>query len=138
MPQRVDRHVQLRAAFALGAVIAGPRPAFRRGAQGAAVDDRRRGLRVAPGGDAQEGTQILRKRFEDPRRQPTLRLLIHGEPRRQIIGHGAPSCAVTQHVAQAVESLAQRGAGVAALLSSISVKIGRNERRSFRRLTSDG
>jgi len=107
MPQRVDRHVQLRAALALGAVIASPRTAFRRRTQGAAVDDRRRGLRIASGGDAQEGAQVLRKRLEDTRRQPTLRLLLHGEPGRQIIGHGAPSYAVTQYVAQAVEKLTQ-------------------------------
>jgi hypothetical protein len=41
MAERVDRHVKLGAALAFGAVIAGPRAAFRSRTQGPTVDDRR-------------------------------------------------------------------------------------------------
>src|SRR5665213_819223 len=108
----VHGHVHFRSALALGAVIAGTGAAFRRRAQGAAVEDRDRRLLRPTGGQAQQGPQVLRQRLKTSRRQPALRLLIHRRPGRKIVRHGAPGNAVSDDVAQGVEQLPQ---GVVAL-----------------------
>ncbi len=76
MPERVDCHVQLGALLALGAIIARPGAALRTGAQGAAIENRRRRLRIAPGRQAQHGAKVVRQLLKAAGVEPALRLLI--------------------------------------------------------------
>ena len=107
MAQRVHGQVQLGAARALVPVPAGARAALRRGAQGAAVQHRRRRLFRPSGRQAQHGAQVVRQQLEAARLQPAPGLLVDRRPRRQIVRHGAPGNAVLDQIAQAVEHLAQ-------------------------------
>ncbi len=106
--ERVDGHVHLRAALALGAVIAGARAAFGGGPQRSAIDDGGCRIGRSTTGQAQQGPQILGERLEAPRGQPALRLLIHGGPRWKVVRHGPPGDVVADHVAQRVEQFPQR------------------------------
>jgi hypothetical protein len=74
--------------------------------------------------------KVLRKRLEHACSQPALRLLIHGEPGRQIVGHGAPCDAVSQHLTQAVKQLAQRMLTLRRAFVH-ERQIGRNQRLFF-------
>ncbi|ONG58791.1 hypothetical protein BKE38_01800 [Pseudoroseomonas deserti] len=66
MPQRVDRHVQLRALLPLGPVIPGAGAAFWRGAQRSAVEDGCAGLRFPLRGDTQDAAEVLGQGLEAP------------------------------------------------------------------------
>lgn len=101
----VHGKVQLGALLALGSVVSRPLAALGRGSQGPAVDDRRTGLGLPAGRQAQDGAQVRGQRLEATRRQPALRLLVDGRPRRKVVRHPAPRRASLHHVAQAVEHL---------------------------------
>jgi hypothetical protein len=81
MAERVDGHMQFRAMFVLGAIVAGALAALRCRTRSPAVDDRRARLRRAARGKVQHGPQILLQGLESTRRLPALRLLIDGRPR---------------------------------------------------------
>lgn len=66
MPQRVDRHVQLRALFALAAVVTGTLAALGRGAQRPAVDDRGGRLGRSSHRQAQNHAQVIYQRSKQP------------------------------------------------------------------------
>jgi hypothetical protein len=130
MTKGVDRHVQLRAALAFGTVVACPWAAFRRRAQGAAVEDSRGRLRGPPGQLAQHRTQVLGQHLEAAGGQPALRLLVDRRPWRQVIGHPPPWRTGLDDVAQAVEDLAQGVLTLASLLA-YQRQVGRNQRPLF-------
>jgi hypothetical protein len=130
MPQRVDCQVQLGALLPLGTVIARPRAAFRRRAQGPAVQNSNTLLRLSPSGQPQYGSKVLGQRLEAPCRQPALRPLVHRSPRRRVIGQPAPGCAGLHHAAQPVEHLAQRMLALPSLLRQ-ERQIGRDQQPFF-------
>jgi hypothetical protein len=71
MAERVYRQMEFRAALAFGTVVAGPRTAFGRRAQGPAVNNGGGRFGRAAGGEPQHRTQILSQRLETARGQPT-------------------------------------------------------------------
>ncbi len=103
--QRVDRHVDLRTLLAFATVIAGALAALRRGTQRPAVDDRGGRLGLTTRRQSQHRAQVVHQRLETARRQPTLRLLVHRRPRRQVVGHPPPRRPRFHDVAQAVKHL---------------------------------
>lgn len=107
MPQRVYRHVKLRTLLALTAFIAGTFIALGRGAQRPAIDDRGGRLGRSSRRQAQHGAQIAYQRFKATRRQPALRLLLHGSLGREIVRHPPPWRAGFHDVAQAVGHFTQ-------------------------------
>ena len=104
----VHGEVQLGAARALVAVPSRARAALGRAAQGPAVQDGGGRLLPAPRRQAQHRPQVVRQHLEAARPQPPHRLVVHGVPRRQVVGHRPPRDAVAHHAAQAVERLAQQ------------------------------
>jgi signal transduction histidine kinase len=99
--------VHLRALASLRPVVAAAVAALGRALQRAAVEDRRRRLLVPAIQEPQDAAQVLGHRVEHARRDPPLRLLVHGRPRRQVVGHHPPSLAAAHDVTHAVEYLAQ-------------------------------
>ena len=65
------------------------------------------GMRSRWAASAQQGTQIFRHVFKTTRAQPALRLLLHGVPRRQIVGHHPPRTTRAHKPPQPVEEFAQ-------------------------------
>ena len=88
--QRVDRDVQLGAAAALGAVVAGAVPALGRGLERAAVEDHGRGPRPAAGEVAQQAAEVGHHRLEHAGFEPPHRLLVDDLPGREVMGQPAP------------------------------------------------
>jgi hypothetical protein len=84
----------------LGPVVSGTRTLLRRGLEGAAVEDHRGGMALAPSKLAQQRPQILRHGFETSRPNPALRLLVDDLPRRQIARPKTPLIARAHNVAQ--------------------------------------
>jgi transposase len=89
LAERVDGEVQLRALLALGAVVACAVAAFGRRTQGAAVEDRRRRVGRAAGGQAQKRPEIVDHHLEYACKEPPPRLLVDSLPRES----RAASCA---------------------------------------------
>src|SRR6202012_3901804 len=108
MAQRINRHMQLRSAFAFGAVIAGAWAALRRRTQGSAVDDGHGWLGPPPVCYPQNDAKILRQGLKAAGRQPALRLLVDRRPGRKIMRHGAPGDAVAADRGWRVEAVPQR------------------------------
>jgi len=106
--QRIHGRVHLRAFAPFGSVIARPRSRLGRRLQGAAVGNHRPGLRLASGKLTQQRAQILHHGFETTGSDPTLGLLIHHRPRRQIMRHHAPVRSRSHQPAQRVEHRSQR------------------------------
>jgi hypothetical protein len=127
VPERVHGNVELGAPLALGAVVAGTRPALGAGAQGAAVEDHRRGRRLAAGDLAQQRAQVVDHALEHPRPEPAARLLVDDLPRGQVVGQHAPGRARADHIAKRVEHLAQIVPALAGIEGQ-QREIGRHER----------
>ena len=107
MPQGIHRQVYFRAASAFGRVETRARTALRRRLQRAAIENRRRGLRVATFGHAQQFTQVDRHGFKHTGLEPSLALLIHRVPGWQIMRHHAPRRPCTDNPAQAIKHFPQ-------------------------------
>jgi hypothetical protein len=107
MPQGIDGHMHLRTAAAFRPIIARPRAAFGRRLHGATIENRRRGVGLAPLCPPQHGTQIMHDGFKHTSLEPALTLLVHGIPGRQIMRHQPPCRTRPDYPAQAIEDLAQ-------------------------------
>lgn len=107
LAERIDRRVQLRTAGALVSVPGGASATLGRRAECPAVEHHGRRFLGPARSQAQHGAQVVDQTLEAAGPQPALRLVIHGVPGRQIVGHRAPSHAVAHDVAQPVEHLPQ-------------------------------
>lgn len=125
--ERVDGRVDLAAAGALVPVPPRPAAAFGRGAEGAAVQHRRRGLRSARPGQAQHGAEVLRRGVGAARPQPARGLAVHRLPGREVVRHGAPRDAGPHQVAGPVEQLTQRVGASPGVLAQRH-QVGRHQR----------
>ncbi len=105
--QGIDGDMALRSLPTLGPVVAGPRPTFRSGWQGAAIQNGGGG-RIGPArGQAQHLAQIVDHGLEAAGFQPALGLLIDDLPRGQIMRQPAPRRTAPNQPAQAIEGFAQ-------------------------------
>src|SRR3954465_9117739 len=99
--------MHLGALLALGAIVACAVSAFWRRAQGTAVEDGRRRVGRAAGGQPQKCPEIVDHRLEDASREPPTGLLVDGLPRREIVGQHAPGSSGAYDPSQGVEDFAQ-------------------------------
>ena len=107
MAQRINGDMYLAAFAALGPVVAGMSATFRCGLQHAAVKNGDAGLSFASFDAAQQQTQVLDQGLETPCGQPSLCLLLHDRPGRQIMRHHPPGRSCTDDPAQSVEYFSQ-------------------------------
>src|SRR5215216_5631678 len=105
--QSVHRRVHLGALLVLVSVVAAPRAALRSRPQRARVHYGRLRLRRPLLRKPQKYAQIVDHLLEHSRLEPSLRLLVDGFPRRQVVGHVSPRRAGAYDPPQPVQDLAK-------------------------------
>ena len=81
--------------------------ALRRRLERAPVKDHRAGLTLLVAQQTKQLAQVVSHGFENPRFDPTLRLLPDREPGRQVVGQPPPGASITNQIAQRIKHLAQ-------------------------------
>src|SRR5215217_7517656 len=105
--QSVHRRMHLRALLVFVSVVATPRAALGGRPQRARVHYGRRRLRSPLLRKPQKYAQIVDHLLEHSRLEPSLRLLVDGFPRRQVVGHVSPRRAGAYDPPQPVQDLAK-------------------------------
>lgn len=88
-------------------VLGGVGAALVRRTQAAAVERHGPGFLGTTRSQVQHGAQVVDQALEAAGPQPTLRLIVHGVPRRQVMWHRTLNHAITNHVERPVEHLPQ-------------------------------
>ena len=107
LPQSINRHVDLAAAFAFVPVVTGTRLTFAGRLQRAPIQNDRAGLALSALRDPDDRTQVVHHGLEATRLNPALRLLVNKFPRRKIIWQQTPRRTRAYDSAQRIEHLAQ-------------------------------
>src|SRR5271165_937025 len=107
VPERIHRHVDLRALAPLISVVAGPTSALGCGLHRATVEDGGGRLGLLAGGEAEHGAEVVDHGLEAAGGQPAATLLVDHLPGREVLGQVAPRRAGANDPPQAVEDVAE-------------------------------
>ena len=113
MPERVHRHVDLRAPAPFVAVVAGPTTALGGRLHRAAIEDGGGWLGLLAGGKAEDGAEVVDDGLEAAGGHPAAALLVDHLPGGEVLGQVAPRRAgaddppeAIEHIAEVVDALA--------------------------------